>query len=296
MDGDVICECPLPIAFSSCTTTAWPSKLVSRSPGRKKRSLRPHSSPIRNSQIKESKVQGPGRSSPGPVIPSSPRTTYLPSPIPKDLFTPPASPGRSIEGSPPLPPIEVKSAVPSNKAYFSSRPPPMPLLLVPASVPSSVAVIFACNKTVTKEPLEQNVKMVRIILQELISALPISSAAIARSDWARADHESNYKHSRLSSDSSLLGASLKCHVATQAHTKENEANERNASSCVSVAGSADEWLGGVRALRDSHVRLMLRQLRHIDRLNRALDRVRYTPPVKTVCADDLTTKHNVSRS
>ncbi|KAM3969018.1 uncharacterized protein ACR2FA_003215 [Aphomia sociella] len=36
--------------------------------------------------------------------------------------------------------------------------------------------------------------------------------------------------------------------------------------------SNDEWVGGVRALRDSHVRLVLRQLRHIDRLNRALDR------------------------
>ncbi|KAJ0184124.1 hypothetical protein K1T71_000547 [Dendrolimus kikuchii] len=32
------------------------------------------------------------------------------------------------------------------------------------------------------------------------------------------------------------------------------------------------WYGGVRALRDSHVRLVLRQLRHVARLNRALDR------------------------
>ncbi|XP_061708057.1 uncharacterized protein LOC133518388 isoform X2 [Cydia pomonella] len=32
------------------------------------------------------------------------------------------------------------------------------------------------------------------------------------------------------------------------------------------------WAGGARALRDAHVRLVLRQLRHVERLNRALDR------------------------
>lgn len=37
------------------------------------------------------------------------------------------------------------------------------------------------------------------------------------------------------------------------------------------ARTPDTWMGGARALRDSHVRLVRRQLRHIERLNRALD-------------------------
>ncbi|XP_026742122.1 histone acetyltransferase p300-like isoform X2 [Trichoplusia ni] len=70
-------------------------------------------------------------------------------------------------------------------------------------------------------------------------------------------------------------------AATQAHAT---VNSRCVNDTQERPESTDEWLGGVRALRDSHVRLVLRQLRHIERLNRALDRaVRppsspHTPP------------------
>ncbi|RVE51477.1 hypothetical protein evm_003878 [Chilo suppressalis] len=37
---------------------------------------------------------------------------------------------------------------------------------------------------------------------------------------------------------------------------------------------AEVWIGDVRALRDSHVRLVRRELRHIARLNRTLDNAR----------------------
>nr|XP_049693312.1 serine/arginine repetitive matrix protein 1 isoform X1 [Helicoverpa armigera] len=67
------------------------------------------------------------------------------------------------------------------------------------------------------------------------------------------------------------GARVARHVATQARGVSSVRSE-GCHLGVAVADGGDEWLGGVRALRDSHVRLVLRQLRHIERLNRALDR------------------------
>ncbi|XP_073949875.1 uncharacterized protein isoform X2 [Choristoneura fumiferana] len=54
---------------------------------------------------------------------------------------------------------------------------------------------------------------------------------------------------------------------SQLQTKNNTANGAGEKR----ARTPDAWVGGARALRDSHVRLVLRQLRHIERLNRALD-------------------------
>ncbi|KAF9414251.1 hypothetical protein HW555_007794 [Spodoptera exigua] len=80
--------------------------------------------------------------------------------------------------------------------------------------------------------------------------------------------------SASSTDSSNNGARQRQHqrprhVATQARIKNEPIDE---SQKGEQERATDEWLGGVRALRDSHVRLVLRQLRHIERLNRALDR------------------------
>lgn len=46
-----------------------------------------------------------------------------------------------------------------------------------------------------------------------------------------------------------------------------------AHSGMMTPSSDSKWLGEVRALRDCHLRLVLRQLRHIAHLNHAVDRV-----------------------
>ncbi|KAI5644736.1 hypothetical protein NE865_03082 [Phthorimaea operculella] len=61
-----------------------------------------------------------------------------------------------------------------------------------------------------------------------------------------------------------------CSIAVQARVGDFRYSTSE-DKLTSLGG--EEWMGGVRALRDSHVRLVQRQLRHIERLNRALDRV-----------------------
>ncbi|KAJ2954571.1 hypothetical protein O0L34_g2860 [Tuta absoluta] len=62
-----------------------------------------------------------------------------------------------------------------------------------------------------------------------------------------------------------------CSIAVQARSGDFRYSTSEDKLTCMLGG--EEWMGGVRALRDSHVRLVQRQLRHIERLNRALDRV-----------------------
>ncbi|XP_053624049.1 uncharacterized protein LOC128682978 [Plodia interpunctella] len=154
----------------------------------------------------------------------------------------------------------------AESAYFSSRPPPTPLQLIvrsPSVAPETAAASASAQRhTHTSKKAQEwrrgsgkhkNRRHVKTLLRELVASLPLAEGT-----------------SSLTSDSCNAPLVLDVrHVAVQAITTTKP--ERN-STRNSFRDCGEEWVGGVRALRDSHVRLVLRQLRHIERLNRALDR------------------------
>ncbi|XP_049693324.2 serine/arginine repetitive matrix protein 1 isoform X3 [Helicoverpa armigera] len=187
-------------------------------------------------------------------------------------------------------------------AYYSLRPPAAPLRLVAAS--RRVPPALPPHSCTSSPPLpcaapiddERCKNVVRSVLCELMSGLPMSAASSPerRARLPRVQGfvpRSRSPHSRSPSVRSPLSRSPHSRYpqarsatpleagdrlpSTGAHTPILRDSSVRSEGChlgVAVADGGDEWLGGVRALRDSHVRLVLRQLRHIERLNRALDR------------------------
>ncbi|XP_061708087.1 uncharacterized protein LOC133518388 isoform X6 [Cydia pomonella] len=86
---------------------------------------------------------------------------------------------------------------------------------------------------------------VQRLLRELIASLPLLPS-----------DANNVKSTGFQHESSL------CETRPTKHDSNNKGK----------GGVEPGWAGGARALRDAHVRLVLRQLRHVERLNRALDR------------------------
>ncbi|XP_059059739.1 uncharacterized protein LOC131852984 [Achroia grisella] len=201
---------------------------------------------------------------------------------------------------------------PSGSAYFSVMPPATPLRLVPLVTSPMLSpraesphqkpelvvpmVILSETKELSIEdppmakkrmPSGCQRRIVRRLLQELVTGLPLPVTTLPCTVTYRKTNVSStlvsaakVSQAVITASATLLSTSriaAECkHVAIQAptHIKRSEKHEENSSfaSGVEKLPAKDEWVGGVRALRDSHVRLVLRQLRHIERLNRALDR------------------------
>ncbi|XP_052752550.1 uncharacterized protein LOC128201050 [Galleria mellonella] len=140
-------------------------------------------------------------------------------------------------------------------------------------------------------------RVVRRLLHDLVTSLPLSATV---SPCPVTCQETNMSSTCLTAakvSQAVAAASVSLmptprtsadckHVAVQASGRIKCAEKYQDDGYI-ISGSKrlstkDEWVGGVRALRDSHVRLVLRQLRHIKRLNRALDRAAPPFPVRTV--------------
>ncbi|XP_035432543.2 uncharacterized protein LOC118264186 isoform X4 [Spodoptera frugiperda] len=155
-------------------------------------------------------------------------------------------------------------------AYFSMRPPAVPVQLVPVSAPLNLPALPP--RLSTSSPPSHTADLATHLNNES-----------ATSDVAEgAQHRQHLQRQQRRPRATPAAAAT---AKTRGHASSDNYQVtvyRNVSSnsCQKGEGGheTDEWLGGVRALRDSHVRLVLRQLRHIERLNRALDRTNQHSP------------------
>ncbi|CAG9558150.1 unnamed protein product [Danaus chrysippus] len=172
---------------------------------------------------------------------------------------------------------------PSAMSFFSPRPPPAPLFIVPLTRdPSTITenrqtIIQFRPQAKTKKKTSR--KIVQQILESLFKKLPIK----AKAPNPRAVKVMRPKAAKDITDIDSRNRSIAVQALSK-HTcsrKMLSGDEDECSSCKSSEDTCPEcersfvWAGSVRALRDSHVRLVLRQLRQlqdIEKLNRALRR------------------------
>ncbi|XP_063546848.1 uncharacterized protein LOC134754447 [Cydia strobilella] len=121
---------------------------------------------------------------------------------------------------------------------------------------------------------------VQQLLRELIASLPLLPSHDNNINKPKTDR--SVKKNRhisgtrsLSSPPSRRSLSVQTPKSTDFQHKSSWCETRptkHESYNKGKGGVEPGWAGGARALRDAHVRLVLRQLRHVERLNRALDR------------------------
>ncbi|XP_063634672.1 uncharacterized protein LOC134805287 [Cydia splendana] len=123
-------------------------------------------------------------------------------------------------------------------------------------------------------------RFVQRLLRELIASLPLLPSDANNVKKPKLDRpvKKNRQISgtrSLSSPPSRRSLSVQTLTSTDFQHKSSWCKTTPAKKECNNRGKGGEeprWAGGARALRDAHVRLVLRQLRHVERLNRALDR------------------------
>ncbi|XP_049884501.1 proton-coupled amino acid transporter-like protein CG1139 [Pectinophora gossypiella] len=154
----------------------------------------------------------------------------------------------------------------SGQTYFSSKPPVDPMRIVLVGDPPEYCSTYA-------RVFENQCKIERTL------SLHQSSESEAKNTRVLTAFSSPTRR-EARSESRRKQSSSKCNKAAENAPKPQQVKYRMFQSVNrsyqsraegNPAALPEEWVGGVRALRDSHVRLVLRQLKHIDRLNRALD-------------------------
>ncbi|XP_032526444.2 uncharacterized protein LOC116777165 isoform X1 [Danaus plexippus] len=171
---------------------------------------------------------------------------------------------------------------PTAMSFFSPRPPPAPLFIVPLTRnPSTITenrqrIIQSRPQAKTKKKASR--RIVGQILESLFKKLPIKSKAASPKAVKIMGPKASRDIKHNDRNRSIAVQALTKHTCNR---KTLSGDEDEYSSCKSSEDACPEcersfvWAGSVRALRDSHVRLVLRQLRQlqdIEKLNRALRR------------------------
>ncbi|XP_045784571.1 uncharacterized protein LOC123880472 isoform X2 [Maniola jurtina] len=191
-----------------------------------------------------------------------------------------------------IPPAILSPLLYSNVAvaFYSPRPPSVPMYLLP--LPSNPELLNGAKIKEKKSMSKKSKKVVQYVMRTILRGV-YKVAAIRAMPPERAPGISSVTTEDISppKTSGPVFHSVASQTKPKSHFNRPSAAavtdefSNSSEECCEECDATCEWAGNVRALRESHVRLVLRQLqqlRDIERLDRTLHRAHASPPAQAL--------------